>query len=76
MLARQRLSHTAIRDAILSIDDKKMTAERLKALKVFTPTREEMDAISTYVGDFAALSSSDQYLRVVRLEILQASIRT
>ena len=67
MLARMRISHAAIRDAILQIDDKKMTIDRLKALRSFVPSSDEVKNISSYTGDFAALSASDQYFRTVRL---------
>lgn len=65
MLARMRISHATIRDAILQIDDKKMTIDRLKALKSFVPSSDEVKNISSYTGDFAALSASDQYFRTI-----------
>lgn len=42
MLARMRMSHAAIRDAILKIDDRKVTVERLRALKTCVPTADEV----------------------------------
>jgi hypothetical protein len=65
MLARMRLTHEAIRDAILQVDDKKMTTDRLKAIKSFVPSADEIKALSNYSGDFAALTASDQYFRTV-----------
>lgn len=65
MLARMRMSHTAIRDAILQVDDKKMTIDRLKALKSYVPSADETKAIRGYTGDFATLTASDQYFRAV-----------
>lgn len=67
MLARMRMSHAAIRDAILQIDDKKMTIDRLKGIKTFVPTADEIKAISNYAGDFSALTASDQYFKAVGL---------
>ena len=67
MLARMRMSHAAIRDAIWHIDDKKMTIDRLKAIKCFVPTADEIKAISNYAGDFSALTASDQYFKAVGL---------
>lgn len=65
MLARMRMSHAAIRDAVLQIDDKKMTTDRLKALKPYVPSSDEIKAINGYQGDFAALTASDQYFQTV-----------
>lgn len=42
MLARLRLEHSAIRDAVLQVDDRKMTIDRLKPLKTFVPTAQEV----------------------------------
>lgn len=42
MLAKFRFTHAAIRDAILKIDDKKLSVDRLKALKSFLPTADEV----------------------------------
>ena len=42
MLARIRMSHAAIRDAILQVDDRKMTVDRLKSLRPSVPTRDEV----------------------------------
>jgi diaphanous 1 len=42
MLARLRMEHSAIRDAVLQIDDRKMTIDRLKPLKSFAPTAQEV----------------------------------
>lgn len=42
MLARLRMEHTAIRDAVLQIDDRKMTIDRLKPLKTFVPSAQEV----------------------------------
>lgn len=50
MLARMRMEHSAIRDAVLRIDDRKMTIDRLKPLKTFVPTAQEVrTAVQVYV---------------------------
>lgn len=42
MLARLRMEHSAIRDGVLKVDDRKMTIDRLKLLKSFAPTAQEV----------------------------------
>lgn len=42
MLARLRMENTAIRDAVLRVDDRKLTIDRLKPLKTFVPTMQEV----------------------------------
>jgi hypothetical protein len=42
MLARLRLSHSAIRDAILKLDDDRLSVDNLKAIKHYCPTPDEV----------------------------------
>jgi hypothetical protein len=49
MLARLRMSHVAIRDAVLGMDDSKLSIDDLKALKQHAPTAAEVwEAESPY----------------------------
>ena len=45
MLARSRMSHAAIRDAILRIDDSKMSMDRLKSIRSSVPNQKEVSDI-------------------------------
>ncbi|KAK4702492.1 hypothetical protein P7C70_g3733, partial [Phenoliferia sp. Uapishka_3] len=62
MLARLKMPHPAVRDAVLFLDDSKLTLDNLKAIKHFVPSTDEMEAIRGYDGDITTLSASDQYL--------------
>ncbi|KAL8283496.1 hypothetical protein RQP46_005599 [Phenoliferia psychrophenolica] len=62
MLARLKMPHVDVRDAVLFIDDTKLTLDNLKAIKHFAPSTEEMEAIRSYPGDITSLAASDQYL--------------
>lgn len=42
MLARLRLPHAAIRDAILRLDDAQLSVDNLKAIKHNAPTSDEV----------------------------------
>ncbi|KAI5476137.1 hypothetical protein MNV49_000407 [Pseudohyphozyma bogoriensis] len=63
MLARFKMPNSSIRDAVLFFDDSKLSLDNLKAIKHFVPTADEAEAITSYNGDFSALSSSDQYFK-------------
>ena len=69
MLARIRLSYPEIRKAIMTLDNKMLSVDQIKALKQFTPTEEDKEAINAYVGDssegissaLSSLGPAEQY---------------
>ncbi|GAA5889934.1 hypothetical protein JCM5296_003653 [Sporobolomyces johnsonii] len=61
MLARIRLSHAAIRDAILLIDDAKLSVDSLKAIKHHAPNLDEIETLRSFDGDLSTLAVADQY---------------
>ena len=66
MLSRVRLSPTVIREAILQIDDSRLSLDSLKVLRQHAPTVEERETISNCSEDFSRLSISDRYFKEVR----------
>lgn len=66
MLSRFRISHTAIRDAILHIDDQRLSLDNLKSLRQYAPTVDEIDAIASFTGDVSKLAVADRFYREVR----------
>ena len=42
MLARLKMPHADVRDAVLFIDDSKLALDNLKAIKHFAPSTEEV----------------------------------
>ncbi|KAG0149853.1 hypothetical protein CROQUDRAFT_668962 [Cronartium quercuum f. sp. fusiforme G11] len=47
--------------AILSLNDECLNLETLKALRLFSPTADEIEAIKSFEGDRGTLSRADQY---------------
>ena len=66
MLSRFRLSHAAIRDAILHVDDQRLSLDNLKILRQYAPTADEVDAVAAYKGDVSKLAVADRYVKEVR----------
>jgi hypothetical protein len=56
MLARLKMSHMAIHDAVLNIDDARLSIDNLKALKHSAPTAEEVIRVAP---DFVFKRGSD-----------------
>lgn len=50
MLARFRMPHAAIRDAVLHVDDGKLSIDNLKAIKHHVPTTDEVCAEAETAG--------------------------
>ncbi|KAJ3067873.1 hypothetical protein HK102_007314, partial [Quaeritorhiza haematococci] len=65
MLARIRMSYKEIRDAILGLDDEKLTLENLKVLRQYAPTEEEIDLVRDFSGDISSLGNAERYIREV-----------
>lgn len=62
MLARIRLSNTALKEAILRLSDRKLSVDKLKLILPLAPTAEEVAIAKAYSGPVESLSPSDQYL--------------
>ncbi|BGP44533.1 hypothetical protein JCM10450v2_000347 [Rhodotorula kratochvilovae] len=61
MLARLRLPHAVLRDAILQVDDAKLSVDNLKVIKHNSPTAEEIEMLRAFDGDVKTLAPPDQY---------------
>ncbi|KAG7386450.1 hypothetical protein PHYPSEUDO_000279 [Phytophthora pseudosyringae] len=61
MLARFRLPYYKLRNAVLLVDKKLLSVERVSALLQFAPEDEELDAIRGYTGDPKLLGDAEQY---------------
>lgn len=72
-LARFRMSHAAIRDAVLACDEKVLDEDKISALLLCAPQQDEIDQVMSYDGDLADLAPADHFFRVVsavpRLEL-------
>jgi diaphanous 1 len=64
-LARFRMSHAAIRDALFSMDEKSLDEEKLSSLEKVTPTGEELEAVRDYEGDEKELGNTEQFFRTI-----------
>lgn len=60
MLARIKLDLPTIRQAVLEIDDTKLSVDELKSLSKQLPTQEEVTRIRDF-GDVSRLSKADQF---------------
>ncbi|GAA5950997.1 hypothetical protein JCM3765_004650 [Sporobolomyces pararoseus] len=65
MLARLRLPHSAVRDAILRLDDDRLSVDNLKAIKHYSPTPDEIEAIRSFEGEISSLTSADQFFNEI-----------
>ncbi|OWZ19581.1 Formin like protein [Phytophthora megakarya] len=63
MLARFRLPYYKLRNAVLLVDKKLLSVERVSALLQFAPEDEELDAVRGYTGDPKLLGDAEQYFR-------------
>ncbi|GAA6056774.1 hypothetical protein JCM3770_006127 [Rhodotorula araucariae] len=61
MLARMRLPHAVVRDALLQLDDAKLSVDNLKAIKHNAPTADEIEMLRAFDGDVKTLATPDQY---------------
>ncbi|PWN41049.1 hypothetical protein IE81DRAFT_315743 [Ceraceosorus guamensis] len=65
LLARIKLTFPQIRQAILELDEERLSLDNLRALKNCLPTTEEAEMIRDYEGNVAQLSRADQYFREI-----------
>ncbi|CAJ0926832.1 13110_t:CDS:10 [Entrophospora sp. SA101] len=63
MLSKVKMSYSEIRDAILEIDDEKLSIENLKSIKKYVPTLQEQNLINQYTGDLLALGNAENYFK-------------
>jgi hypothetical protein len=68
MLARIKLSKSEIRQALLEVDDDRLSTDDLRSIARQLPTQEEINRIRDF-GDLGTLSKSDQYFGEVSLFI-------
>jgi hypothetical protein len=60
-LGRFRMSHEALRDAILAMDESVIPAERIQALITCAPTQDEVDTVMHYEVGSITLASVNHY---------------
>lgn len=63
MLTRVRMPLPQVREALLRVEDSKLTLDNLKALKQCLPTAEEAELLREYTGDVTELSKADQFFK-------------
>ena len=66
MLARIKLSKSEIRQALLEVDDNRLSTDDLRAISRQLPTQEEINRIRDF-GDLTTLSKADQYFGEVSM---------
>ncbi|KAL0478379.1 hypothetical protein AKO1_008596 [Acrasis kona] len=65
LLGYMRMSNEELAQAILDVDESKLTQSNIDALKDKTPTSDEMEAINNYDGDISMLAPTDKFYREV-----------
>jgi len=64
-LARFKMTHAAIRDALLAMDDKVLDEDKLTSLQKIVPTTEEIEAVRDYDGKEEDLGTVEQFFRCI-----------
>ena len=64
-LARFKMTHAAIRDALLAMDDKVLDEDKLASLQKIVPTAEEIEAVRDYDGKEDDLGLTEQFFRCI-----------
>ena len=64
-LARFKMSHAAIRDALLAMDDAVLDEDKLASLQKIVPTAEEVEAVRDYEGREDELGATEQFFRCI-----------
>jgi len=64
-LARFRMAHSAIRDAILMMDETIIDEERLSALLKVAPVQEDFDTVAAYDGDPELLGVTEKFVQTM-----------
>jgi len=65
MLARIKMPYPEIKQALLEIDDEKLTVENLRAIRQHVPTTEELELVKEYDGDMAMLGNPERYFKEI-----------
>ncbi|KAJ3031590.1 hypothetical protein HK097_005432, partial [Rhizophlyctis rosea] len=65
MLGGLRLSYPTIRVAIVNLDDRLLSVERLQRLRQWAPTEEECDIVRAWEGQVDELGAAEKYIREV-----------
>lgn len=74
MLRGLKMEPSAIKAAIMALDDKVLTEDTLKTMKEYVPQPEEIAALKEYTGDKKALGRAEQYMLAV-MEVPKLSAR-
>lgn len=61
LMARLKVSSSEIKGAIISLKDDFLSLETLKALRLFSPTLEEINTMNSFTGQISQLAISDQF---------------
>ena len=64
-LARFKMTHAAIRDALLAMDDKVLDEDKLTSLQKIVPTPEEIEAVRDFEGKEDELGITEQFFRCI-----------
>ncbi|KAG5519611.1 hypothetical protein PMAC_001766 [Pneumocystis sp. 'macacae'] len=65
MLSKIKLNYNEIRDALLELNDSKLSIDNLKAIKQNLPTTEEIRVIKEYSGDESILGNVEKYFKKI-----------
>ncbi|CAG8761717.1 9161_t:CDS:2, partial [Ambispora leptoticha] len=65
MLARIKMPYSEVRDAVLELDDEKLTVENLRAIKQYVPSTEEIELVREYDGDLSNLGNAEKYIKEI-----------
>lgn len=82
-LARFKMTHEAIRDAVLALDEQTLNEEKVNALVAIAPTSDEVETVLAYDGDMALLGNCEKFFRCLatipnvqpRMDLLLNKIR-
>ena len=74
MLRGLKMEPSAIRAAIMSMDEKVLTEDTLKTMKEYVPLPEEIQVLKDYTGDKKQLGRAEQYFLAV-MDIPKLSAR-
>jgi len=64
-LARFRMTHAAIRDAILAMDEIVLGEDKVSALLKCAPTEEELEQVKEYHGEEDLLGNTEKFFRTI-----------
>ncbi|CAI2175942.1 18087_t:CDS:10 [Funneliformis geosporum] len=67
MLARIKMPYSEIKNAILELDDEKLSVENLRSIKQYVPNSEEIELVKEYDGDLSTLGNAENYFREIMI---------